>query len=143
MRAIVKINPEVQTHMYGPAPRRTRLMLRFFPSVNTSPQDASPSSRSFWTDATTMSRSRIIFSSLIVAVLLSRRANTSVASSTRSCWTSQRGDSGNNGRMQRMMIKKKPWKAIGHLHANEDGSAWLLASPMNVLMGNPKAIRAL
>ena len=42
-----------------------------------------------------------------------------------------------------MIIRKKPWKAIGHLHANEEGSAWLLARPMNVLSGWPNAIRAL
>lgn len=40
-------------------------------------------------------------------------------------------------------MRKKPWNAMGHRHAKEDGSAWLLARPMNVLSGWPKAIRAL
>ena len=131
------------TYIYGPAPRSTRLMLRLGPSVNTSDQVASPSSRSLWTEAMTMSRSRIILGSLTVACLPSSAAKTIVASSTRSCCISQRGDSGRNGSATRMMTKKKPWKAIGQRHAKDDGSACWLAKPMKVLRGWPSAIKAL
>ncbi len=41
------------------------------------------------------------------------------------------------------MTRKAPWNAMGHLQANDDGSAWLLARPMNVLRGWPRAMSAL
>ena len=129
--------------MYGPAPRSTRLMLRLGPSVNTSPHDTSPTSRSCWTDANTISRSRTTFGSLTVVSGPSSWANTLLASSTRSWEINQRGDSGSMGRTRRMATRKTPWKAMGHLQAKDVFSSWLLARPMNVLSGWPKAIKAL
>lgn len=125
----------MDTDMNGPAPSRTRLMFRFLPSVKTSAQVASPTSRSFSTDAITLSRSAMTLASSEVALAPCSRAKMVVASSTRPWAMSQRGDSGRKGKAQRMMMMKKAWKAIGNLHPNDDGSAWELASPMKVLRG--------
>ena len=118
-------------------------MFLFLPSVNTSPHDAEPSRSSCCTDALTSSRWRTTLGCSMLTSLPSSLAKISTASSSLSCWASQRGDSGRIGKAMRMITRNTPWKAIGHLHAKEEGSAWLLARPINVLSGWPKAINAL